>query len=186
MYSASDLRKGLKIEIDGDPYEITDYQFVKPGKGQALYRCKIKNLNSGGTIEKTFRAADKIGKPNLEEKKMIFSFVEGTHFVFMDPDSYDQVHVDADVVGSQKYFLIEDMECSMLFFNDRPIELSLPNFIEKQVIETEPGVRGDTATNVSKPAKLDNGYELAVPIFVNQGDWIRIDTRDGKYSERVR
>ena len=186
MYSASDLKKGLKIEIDGDPCIITDFQFVKPGKGQALYRCKIKNLNTGSSFDKTYRSVEKIDKPNLMQKSMIFSYVDGEHFVFMDGETYEQVHVDKDVVGDQKYFLVEDMECELLFHNDVPLELSLPNFVEKAIVETEPGARGDTATNVLKPAKLDNGYEIQVPIFVNEGDEVRIDTRTGKYAERVR
>jgi elongation factor P len=186
MYSASDLRKGLKIEIDGDPYIVTDFQFVKPGKGQALYRCKLKNLISGSTQDKTYRSVEKIDKPNLHEKKMIYSYNDGMHFVFMDPDSYEQVEIGEDVVDRLQYFLIEDMECDVLFHNDRAIEINLQNFIEKEVVETEPGIRGDTATNVTKPAKLDNGYELNVPIFINQGDFIKIDTRTGEYSERVR
>ena len=186
MYSASDLKKGLKIEIDGDPCIITDFQFVKPGKGQALYRCKIKNLNTGSSFDKTYRSVEKIDKPNLMQKSMIFSYVDGEHFVFMDGETYEQVHVDKDVVGDQKYFLVEDMECELLFHNDVPLELSLPNFVEKTIVETEPGARGDTATNVLKPAKLDNGYEIQVPIFVNEGDEVRIDTRTGKYAERVR
>lgn len=186
MYSASDLRKGLKIEIDGDPYIVSDFQFVKPGKGQALYRCKLKNLITGATQDKTYRSVEKMDKPNLMEKEMIFSYVDGNSFVFMDSESYEQIHVDTDVVGNLKYFLIEDMECDILFHNDRAIEIKLQNFIEKEIMETEPGARGDTATNVMKPAKLDNGYEVQVPIFINQGDVIKIDTRTGKYAERVR
>lgn len=186
MYSASDLRKGLKIEIDGDPCILTEFDFVKPGKGTALYRCKIKNLRTGSSFDKTYRPPDKIDKPNLLEKDMAYSYPEGEHFVFMDMDTYEQVTVDAEVVGDMKFFLVEDMECGILFHNDRPLEISLPNFIEKEIIETEPGARGDTATNVLKPAILDNGYEVQVPIFVNQGDRVRIDTRNGKYVERVR
>lgn len=186
MYSASDLRKGLKIEIDGDPYIVTDFQFVKPGKGQALYRCKLKNLLTGSTQDKTYRSVEKIDKPNLMDRKMVYSYHDGLNYVFMDPETYDQVEIDEKTIGHQKHFLIEDMECDILFHNDRPIEITLQNFIEKEITETEPGIRGDTATNVTKPAKIDNGYELAVPIFVNQGDVVKIDTRTGEYSERVR
>jgi len=186
MYSASDLRKGLKIEIDGDPYIVSDFQFVKPGKGQALYRCKLKNLITGSTQDKTYRSVEKIDKPNLMEKEMIFSYIDGNSYVFMDGATYEQVNIDEDVLGDMKYFLIEDMECDILFHNDRAIEIKLQNFIEKEITETEPGIRGDTATNVMKPATLDNGYEIQVPIFINQGDLIKIDTRTGKYSERVR
>ncbi|MBU0678693.1 MAG: elongation factor P [Verrucomicrobia bacterium] len=185
MYSASDLRKGLKIEIDGEPCIITDFQFVKPGKGQAIYRCKIRNLFTGSTLDKSYRSVEKIDKPNLLSKDLIYSYEDGSDFVFMDTDTYEQIHVSSDVLGNQKYFLVEDMEVEVLFFNNRPLEVTLPNFIEKKIIETEPGARGDTATNVLKPAKVDNGYEVQVPIFVNEGDVIRIDTRTGAYSERV-
>lgn len=185
MYSASDLRKGLKIEINGDPYVITEFQFVKPGKGQALYRCKIKNLLTGGTQDKTFRAVEKVDKPNLEERDLIYSYEDAEQYVFMDSTTYEQVQLGADVLGEQRWFLVEDMEVGILFHNERPIEITLPNFIEKEVVETEPGVRGDTATNVMKPAKIDNGYEIQVPLFINQGDRVRIDTRTGKYADRV-
>jgi elongation factor P len=185
MYNASDLKKGLKIEIDGDPCIITDFQFVKPGKGQALYRCKIKNLNTGSSFDKTYRSVEKIDKPDLMQRSFHFSYDDGVHFVFMDPATYDQVEVSPDIVGDLKYFLVEEMECDILFHNDKPMELTLPNFVEKEIIKTEPGARGDTATNVMKPAFLDNDFEVQVPIFINEGDWIKIDTRTGKYSERV-
>ncbi len=184
MYSCSDLRKGLKIEIDGDPYVVTDFQFVKPGKGQALYRCKIRNLVSGGTIDRTWRAAEKIGKPDLNERDLTYSYADGDHFVFMD-ESYEQVTIDGDVLGNQKNFLAEDIHVSILFHNDRPIEVTLPNFIERDIVQTEPGARGDTATNVQKPATVEGGYEISVPLFVNEGDTVRIDTRTGKYADRV-
>lgn len=184
MYSVSDLRKGLKIEIDGDPYVVTEFQFVKPGKGQALYRCKIRNLVSGGTIDKTYRAAEKIDKPDMSERDLVYSYAEGDHHVFMD-ENYEQVLIGADVLGDQAVFLQEDIQVKILFHNDRPIEVTLPNFIERDIIETEPGVRGDTATNVTKPAIVEGGYEVAVPLFVNLGDRIRIDTRTGKYADRV-
>lgn len=185
MFNASDLRKGLKIEIEGDPYEIVEFQFVKPGKGQAMYKCRIKNLKSGSVIDKTFRVADKIDKPDLQQRDMIYSYQEGDRYIFMDAESYEQVEFDATILGEKRHFLIEDMECEVLFHNNIPLEISLPFFIEKVVAETEPGVRGDTATNVNKPARLDNGYELQVPLFINQGDTIRIDTRTGKYADRV-
>lgn len=184
MYSVSDLRKGLKIEIDGEPYEVTDFQFVKPGKGQALYRCKIRNLISGGTIDKTYRAAEKIDRPNLAERDLTYSYADGEHFVFMD-ENYEQVLLDREVLGDQAQFLMEDIEVKILFHNDRPIEVTLPNFIERTIVETEPGARGDTATNVTKPATVEGGYEISVPLFVNEGDRVRIDTRTGKYADRV-
>jgi len=185
MYSVSDLRKGLKIEIDGDPYEVMDFQFVKPGKGQALYRCKIRNILNGGTIDKTYRAAEKIDKPNLMERDLSYSYPEGEHYVFIDDETYEQVTVDEDQLGDRKFLLAEEMPVKILFHNDRPIEIALPNFVEKVILESEPGARGDTATNVTKPAKIEGGYEINVPLFVNEGDTVRIDTRTGKYADRV-
>lgn len=186
MFTAADLRKGLKIELDGDPYIIADFDFCKPGKGQALYRCKLKNMITGSTMDKTFRSADRIDKPDLAERELHYSYDEGNAFVFMDPKSYEEVRIAPEVLGNQKYFLDDNMTCTVLFFRDRAIEITLPVFVEKVIAETEPGARGDTATNVMKSARLDNGYELQVPLFVNQGDRIRVDTRTGTYSERVR
>lgn len=185
MYDAADLRKGLKIEVDGEPYIVTEFDFCKPGKGQALYRCKLKSMLTGGTMDRTFRSVDKIGKPNLEEKELLYSYDEGNFYVFQDPETNDEVRIDAKVIGDNKYFLDDNMECSILFYQDRPIEITLPYFVEKKIAETEPGARGDTATNVTKPARIDNGYEIQVPLFVNQGDTVRIDTRTGQYADRV-
>lgn len=185
MFTASDLRKGLKIELDGEPYVITDFEFCKPGKGQALYRCKIKNMLTGGTTDKTFRSVDKIDKPDLREQDMIYSYQDGEHYVFMDAETYEQVLVPGEVLGDKRHFLKEDCECSILFYQNKPIEVNIPVFVEFVIAKTEPGVRGDTATNVTKPAWLDSGYELQVPIFLNEGDRIKVDTRTGTYSERV-
>jgi len=185
MYTASDLRKGIKIEIEGEPYVVTDFDFCKPGKGQALYRCKLKSLLTGATMDRTFRSADKIDKPDLSEKEVAYSYADGADHVFIDSETYDEVRIRAEVLGDQRFFLDENMECKLLMFRDKPIEVTLPTFVEKRILETEPGARGDTATNVQKPAKLENGYELQVPLFVNTGDVIRIDTRTGEYSERV-
>ena len=185
MYTASDLRKGLKIEMDGDPYEIVDFQFVKPGKGQSLYRCRMKNMITGSSLDKTFRAADKIDQPNLEEHEMIYSYADGDHYVFMNQSTYEEVRIGEDVLGDKRFFLKEDIEVNVLFHNDRPIDVTLPYFVEHRIASTEPGVRGDTATNVMKPAKLANGYEIQVPLFVNEGDIVRIDTRTGAYTGRV-
>ena len=185
MYSASDLRKGLKIEIDGDPWVVSDFDFCKPGKGQALYRCKLKNMITGNTMDKTYRAVEKIGKPNLESREVFYSYQEGEFYVFSDAETYEEYRLSASTLGNQVNFLIEDSACEILFFNDKPIDVTLPIFIEKAIAQTEPGARGDTATNVNKPAKIDNGYQLDVPIFLNEGDVIKIDTRTGAYVERI-
>ncbi len=185
MYSASDLRKGLKIEMDGVPYDIVEYEFYRPGKGQAMYKCRIRNLLNGNVTDKTFREVDSIGQPDLEEREMQFSYNDGEHFVFIENRTYEQIMVGAEVVGEQKHFLAEDMTVKVLFHNGRPITIALPSYVEKRIVVTEPGARGDTATNVTKMAKLDTGFEVGVPLFINEGDTIRIDTRTGKYSERV-
>ena len=185
MYSASDLKKGLKIEIDGVPYVITEFDFCKPGKGTALYRCRLKNMITGAGMEKTYRPTDKIDQPDIEEREMYYSYNNGDSYVFSDPETYEEMNVSAEKLGDQAYFLIEESLCNFVLFNGEPIEITLPTFIEKEIVETEPGARGDTATNVMKPAKIDNGFEIQVPLFINQGDVIKIDTRTGAYAERV-
>lgn len=185
-FTAADLRKGLKIEFEGIPYEVTDFEFCKPGKGQAMYKCRLKNMLAGNTMDKTFRAVDKIDQPNIETKTLSYSYKEGDKYVFMDNKTYEQVELHESVLGGQRFFLLEDLECEVLFYNGRAMNVTLPAFVIKKIVETEPGARGDTATNVLKPAKIDTGFEIGVPIFINQGDSIRIDTRVGKYVERVK
>jgi elongation factor P len=185
MFSASDLRKGLKIEVDGHPYVITEYTFTKPGKGQSIYTCRIKSMINGLTQVKQYRSNDKVNKPQLEEKTLAYSYEDAGMYVFMD-DNYEQVSLDADTIGDAKPFLKEDIEVSVLFHNDKAIGVELPIFVERKIVATEPGARGNTATNVLKPATVEGGYEVQVPLFVNEGDMIRIDTRTGEYSERVR
>lgn len=185
MYSSSDLKKGLKIEIDGDPCVITDFQFSKPGKGQAIYRCKIRNLSTGSGFEKSFRSGDKVEKAALESRDFTFSYEAAGDYIFSDNETYAEVHLSADQLGDNKYFIVEDMQVEILFHNEKALDVTLPNFVEKVITETEPGARGDTTTNCNKPAKIDNGYEIAVPIFINEGDVVRIDTRTGQYADRV-
>lgn len=185
MYEASDLKKGLKIEIEGEPYVIVDFSFVKPGKGQAFYKCKLKNIFTAAVTDKTFRSVDKVGKPDLMEKDMTYSYNDGDNYIFMNDKTYEQVEISAELLGDNTYFLDDDMKCAVLFYNDRPIDITLPNFVEKVIAETEPGFKGDTSTNTYKPAKIENGYEIQVPLFINEGDVVRIDTRDGKYADRV-
>ena len=186
MFTSSDLRKGLKVEIDDQPWIITDFDFCKPGKGQALYRCKLKNMLTGVTMDRTFRASDKIGKPALEERDCLYCYEDGLNLVFSDDKTYEEIYVNSAVLGNKVNFLVENAECKILLYNQDPIEVTIPIFVEKEIVETEPGVKGDTATNVIKPAKLDNGYEIQVPLFVNEGDIVKIDTRTGEYCERVR
>jgi len=185
MYNASDLKKGLKIEIDGDPCVITDFQFSKPGKGQALYRCKIKNLSSGTSFDRTYRSVEKVKKAALESRNFTFSYQAAADFIFSDNETYEEVHLTAEQLRRNQYFIAEDMVVEILFHNEKALEITLPNFVEKEITETEPGARGDTANNVMKPANIDNGYEINVPIFINVGDIVRIDTRTGDYADRV-
>lgn len=185
MFNASDLRKGLKVEVDGQPWSITEFEFYKPGKGTALYKCKLKNLITGSTMDRTYRPTDRIDKPDLEEKELLYSYQEGDFYVFSDNETFEEIRISSKQMGEKIYFLIENAECKVLFYKGQAIEIMLPIFIAKKVVETEPGARGDTATNVMKSAKIDNGYEFQVPLFINEGDTIKIDTRTGQYVERV-
>ncbi len=186
MFSASDLKKGLKIEIDGDPWVITDFDFCKPGKGTALYRCKMKNMIAGNTMDRTYRSVDKIEKPELSENEVYYSYQEGDFYVFSDAETFEEIRVTEKQLGRNVHFLLEDSKCNILSHNNKPIDITLPLFIEKEITDTEPGARGDTATNVVKPASTDTGYEINVPIFINIGDTIKIDTRNGEYVERTK
>ncbi|MCQ2379832.1 MAG: elongation factor P [Victivallaceae bacterium] len=185
MFSASDLKKGLKIEIDNAPWVITEFEFCKPGKGTALYRCRMKNMITGIGMEKTYRPTDKIDEPDVAEREMDYSYFDGHNYVFSDPNTYEEMTVAPEVLGDKIYFLIENSTCQFTLYKGEPIDITLPTFIEKVIAETEPGVRGDTATNVTKSAKIDNGYEIQVPLFINVGDTVRIDTRTGQYAERI-
>ena len=184
-YTASDLRKGLKIMYDGQPYTITEYNFTKPGKGQAIYTCRLKHLMTSNTFVQNFRANDTFDIPDLEYKKLTFSYPDGNLFVFTD-DNYEETHISADTLGDKKYFLSDGMVCDITFFNGQAIDIEMPTFVERKVIKSDPGVKGNTAAGrVMKPATVDGGYELGVPLFVEEGDVIRIDTRTGEYADRV-
>ncbi len=184
MYNASDLRKGLKVEIDSEPYEITEYTFTKPGKGQAFYTCRLKHMVNGSTLTRNYRAADKIDRPQLTQQDLQYSYQDGENFVFMN-ENYEQVVIGNDILGDSRHFLAEDLDVEVLFHNGKAVEVTLPTFVEKAIVNTEPGARGNTATNVLKSAKIEGGYEIQVPLFINEGDLVRIDTRTGKYADRV-
>jgi len=186
VYESSDLRKGLKIIIDGQPYIITDFQFSKPGKGQALYRCKLKNMITGYTMDRTYRSGDKFEPANLEERKMQYLYNDGEGYHFMDTKTYDQITLTEENVGDAKNFLQDNMEVDVLFFNETPISINLPNFVQLKVTKADPGVKGDTATGATKPATLETGYTIQVPLFIEEGDTLKIDTRTGQYVERVK
>lgn len=186
MYTASDLRKGLKLDIDDAPWLITGFEFMKPGKGQSIYRCKLKNMLDGRTMDRSWRSNDRFDKPDLREREYMYAYYDGSNYVFSDNETYEEILINEKTLGIQVNFLVENAECTILFYRDTPIEVTLPVFIEKEVVEAEPAVRGDTATNVTKPASIDNGFEFQVPLFINQGDTIKIDTRSGEYVERVK
>jgi elongation factor P len=186
MYESGDLKKGLKIEIDGEPYVISQFLFVKPGKGQALYKCKLKNMVTGAQFDRTFRSGDKFNEANLEQFDMEYLYAEGDKYCFMNTSTYVQEFLTADQVGESKNLLKENTICQVLFFEGRAIGLSLPNFIDLKVIKADPWVKGDTASGYTKPATLETGYVLQVPPFVEEGETVRIDTRTGEYTERVK
>ena len=186
MYQASDLRKGLKITIDGQPYIITDFEFSKPGKGQALYRCKLKNMVTGYTMDRTYRSGDKFEKARLDEVHMQYLYSDGRDYHFMDTVKFDQISMTKDHIGEAMNFLKESMEVDVVFFEGTPIDITLPTFVELEVIRAEPGMKGDTATGATKPVTLETGYEIQVPLFIEQGEALKIDTRTGKYVERVK
>lgn len=186
MYECGDLRKGLKIEIDGDPYVIVQFDFVKPGKGQALYKCKLKNMVTGAQFERTFRSGDKFNEANLEEQEMEYLYSEGRDYCFMNTSTYEQNYLTEEQVGEARNFLKENTVCNVLLFDGKPIEVSLPIFINLKIVKADPWVKGDTASGSTKPATLETGYILQVPPFLEEGELIKIDTRTGEYVERVK
>jgi elongation factor P len=186
MYESGDLRKGLKIEIDGEPYVVVQFEFVKPGKGQALYKCRLKNMLSGVQFDRTYRSGEKFNEANLEEFEMEFLYIEGDNYCFMNTTTYAQEYLSAEQVGEAKNFLKDNTVCSVLCFDGRPIGLTLPNFVELKIVKSELWAKGDTAAGSTKPATLETGYVVQVPPFVEEGEVVRIDTRTGAYVERVK
>ncbi len=182
----SEIKPGTKLLIENQPYTVIERQFVKPGKGSAFTRTKMKNLLTGRNIEHNIRSGEKLETADVEEKAMSFLYKEGDDFVFMDQQNYEQINVLKDAVGDQWQWLKDNMVCQVQFWNNKVIGLTLPNFVELRITHSEPGVKGDTSGNVTKPATIETGAEIAVPLFVNEGDLIRIDTRTGEYCERVK
>lgn len=186
MLSVADLKKGIKLIIDGDPYVVTHFDFVKPGKGQALYKCKLKNLISGTTLDRTYRSGESFEPASMDERDMEYLYKEGTHYTFMDQQTYEQVVMEEDAVGDAQNFLLENTKVSVLLFGEKPIGVTLPNFMNLRVTQTDPWVKGDTSGSDSKPATVETGYVLRVPPFIEEGELIVIDTRTGEYSTRVK
>lgn len=185
MYDTSDIRKGLKVLMDGNPFTVVEFQFVKPGKGTAFTRTKFKNLLTGAVIERNIRSGEKLEPANVEEKDMQYLYAEGADYVFMDSSTYEQVTITGQILGSDALFLKDNLDVQVLFFNERAVGVTLPTFIIAEVVETEPAVRGDTSGNVTKPAKIETGAEVQVPLFIKEGDTLKVDTRTSSYVERV-
>ncbi len=185
MISAGDFRNGVTFEYDGGVYQIIEFQHVKPGKGAAFVRTKIKNVISGGVVEKTFNPTDKMPKAHIERKDMEYLYNDGDLFYFMDPESYEQMPVSADQVGDALKFVKENMQVKILSFKGNIFGIEPPNFVELTITETEPGFAGNTATGATKPATLETGATVMVPLFIDNGETIKVDTRTGEYMGRA-
>jgi elongation factor P len=186
MYTASDLRKNLKVQIDNEPYVVTDFEFSKPGKGQALYRCKLKNMITGVILDRTYRSGDTFQSAAMEERRMQYLYNQENEYCFMDVQNYEQAFLSTEQVGDAKNFLTDNLEVEILFFGDRPIGITLPNFVDLTVTQADPWAKGDSVAGDTKPVTLETGYVLRVPPFVNEGERITVDTRTGDYVTRVK
>lgn len=186
VYNTSEFRKGLKVQIDGDPYLMQECNFVKPGKGNAFYKCKLRHLIRNTILDRTYKGGDTLESADVEEVEVQFLYRQGENFVFMDNQSFEQHELTAAQVEDTWKYLKENMLCSMVLYNGNPISMAPPNHVELKVEYCEPGAKGNTATNVTKPAKVETGAEIQCPSFIQIGDVIRVDTRTGEYLERVR
>ncbi|MBE6042582.1 MAG: elongation factor P [Clostridiales bacterium] len=184
MIYASDFRKGITFEMNGEPHVVLDFQHVKPGKGAAFVRTKYRNILTGATREEAFNPNDKFPKAHIETKQMQYLYNDGELYYFMDQDTYDQVPLAADLVQEAIKYIRENDIATVKFYKDNAFDVEAPNFVDLEVIETEPGVKGDTATNVTKAATVETGAVIQVPIFINEGERIQIDTRSGEYLGR--
>lgn len=185
MITTSDFRTGLTIELDGDVYIIVDFQHVKPGKGAAFVRSKLKNAKTGGTTERTFRAGEKMSRAIMDRREMQYLYNSGDEYNVMDTETYEQFALTAEQLGDDIKYLKENMNINVLFYQGQVFGIELPYFVELEVADTEPGIKGDTASGGSKPATMETGLVVQVPFFINIGDKLRIDTRSGEYMERV-
>ncbi len=186
MISTAEFRNGARLLIDGAPYFIVEFQHVKPGKGGAFVRTKLKNYKSGNVIDRTFRSGERLDEPALEERDMQFLYATGDAYTFMDTDTFEQFTYEKSQLGDNADLLKEDMTCKILVFEHQPIAVELPIFIELKVVDADPGVRGDTASGGTKPAKVETGATIKVPLYLEVGEIIKIDTRTREYVERVR
>lgn len=181
----SQFKNGLKIELDGVPFNIIYFQHVKPGKGGAFVRTKLKNVLNGKIVERTFRSGERMEEADVEEKSMQYLYQDSDGRIFMDSASYEQIPIGEDVLNDSVNYLMENMTVDVLFWKGKPINIQLPNYIEAVVVRSDPGVKGDTSSGATKPATIECGATLNVPLFIEEGDKIRVDTRTGEYSERV-
>jgi elongation factor P len=186
MYQTSDIRKGLKIEMDGSPWIVVDFLFVKPGKGTAFTRTKLKNLLSGNVVDRTWRTGETLQEADVTEATMQYLYPEGDRLVFMNLEDFNQIPVPRQVLGNNIGFLLEQAEVQVLFYKGTPVSVDLPNFIEAEITYCEPGIKGNTATGATKEATLSTGATIQVPLFVENGTWVKVDTRTGSYVERVK
>jgi len=185
-YNTNDFKKGIKIQIDGDPYIMVECNFVKPGKGNALYKCKMRNLLRNTILDRTYKGGDSLEAADITEINAQFLYRQGDQFVFMENTTFEQYELTADQVDEAAKYIKEGMVCSMVLFNDNPITVSPPNHVILKVEYCEPAIRGNTATNLTKPVKLETGAEIICPAFIEIGDTIKVDTRTGEYLERAK
>jgi len=183
--TTNDLKNGLVLNLDGQLWTVVEFQHVKPGKGGAFVRTKLKNVLSGKVVDKTFNAGVKVDTANVDKRPMQYLYADGSDYVFMDTDSYDQVHVPSETVGDAKNFILENQEAVVALHDGTPLYIELPAAVELTITYTEPGLQGDRSTGGSKPATLETGYEIAVPLFITQGEKVKVDTRDGSYLGRA-
>lgn len=181
----SDIRKGFKFMVDGQPFTVVDFQFVKPGKGQAFTRVKIRNLINQNVLERTYKSGEKLEPADVEDKQMQFIYPDGEDFVFMDESTGEQITIAGEKVGDDSRWLSDGMNVDVTLWNGQPIAIGIPNSVVLQIVGSEPGVKGDTASGATKPATLSTGATINVPLFVNEGEWVKVDTREGTYIERV-
>jgi len=185
MVTAGDFKKGITVEIEGGVYTIVDFQHVKPGKGAAFVRTKIKNVMTGAVLERTFNPTDKMSRAHIETRELEYLYNDGTFYYFMDNETFEQLPLEQEQVEDALPYMTENMVATIRFYQGKAFSVAPPNFVVLQIVDCEPGVRGDTATNATKPATLETGFTVTVPLFVNNGDKIRIDTRTGEYMERA-
>ncbi len=186
MISTNEIRNGAKIEVDGEPFSIVEFQHVKPGKGGAFVRTKLKSLKTGNVVDRTFRSGDKLEEPAIEEMEMQYLYSSEGQYFFMDTKSYEQVFILQEHLGESKNFLKENMVAKIIFYEGKPLSVELPIFVELKIVKTDPGIRGDTATGGSKVAMVETGANVKVPLYLEEGAVIKVDTRSGEYVERVK